>query len=166
MEGELLRIPTYGDFRRSDGRMTPDDFNSDNFSPSSPHQWPSSRPPADGADGVLLLPLPSLPRSCCRRRFTLHHDRHTGENVRAVYALLVNIGAASRFMIGYVVMKIYTTYVRPKLEYSISLWNPYLKKHIDNLERVKEKCTTRMEPDLAGVGYEEWLKILVTFRKN
>lgn len=52
--------------------------------------------------------------------------------------------------------------MRPKLEYGVFLWNPYLKKHVDKLEYV-ENFAARMMPELAGPGYEceERLKMLL-----
>ena len=32
--------------------------------------------------------------------------------------------------------KIYTTYVRPHLEYAIPVWNPFLKGDIEKLEKI------------------------------
>ena len=36
---------------------------------------------------------------------------------------------------------LYTTYIRPHLEFAISAWNPYLKKDINLLERVQRQVT-------------------------
>ena len=40
-------------------------------------------------------------------------------------------------------IKLYTTYIRPKLEYNSSVWNPYLKKDILKLESVQRSFTRR-----------------------
>ena len=37
--------------------------------------------------------------------------------------------------------KLYTTYVRPHLEFAIAAWNPYLKKDINLIEKVQRRDT-------------------------
>ena len=40
-------------------------------------------------------------------------------------------------------LKLYTTYVRPKLEYNSSVWSPYLKQDIVKLEAVQRSYTKK-----------------------
>ena len=49
--------------------------------------------------------------------------------------------------------------MRPQLEFSVSAWNPNLKKDIDILERVQRRATKKAL-GLTGYEYEERLKIL------
>ncbi len=51
---------------------------------------------------------------------------------------------------------LYTSYVRPHLEYGISVWNPYFEKDIKVLEKVQERATKI--PCLSKLSYEERLK--------
>jgi len=55
-----------------------------------------------------------------------------------------------------VVIKLYKALVRPKLEYCIQAWRPYLRKNIDSLERVQHRAT-RMISECRGQDYESRL---------
>jgi len=54
---------------------------------------------------------------------------------------------------------LYKTYIHPHLEYCVPIWNPYLAKNIDKLERVQQR-TTKLVPGLIHLPYEERLKHL------
>ena len=49
-------------------------------------------------------------------------------------------------------VRAFTTYVRPRLEYCSVDWNPVLKKDIENLEKVQRKFTKRL-PGLQQLTY-------------
>ena len=57
----------------------------------------------------------------------------------------------------YVITKLYKALVRPKLEYCVQAWRPYLKKDINKLEQVQHRAT-RMISELKGMKYEDRLK--------
>ena len=40
-----------------------------------------------------------------------------------------------------ILLKTYTTYVRPKLEYNTSIWSPYLNKNIAKIESIQKQFT-------------------------
>ena len=54
---------------------------------------------------------------------------------------------------------LYTTFVRPHLEYAQTVWAPHLKKHIDKLERVQIRATKLVE-GLGSMDYTERLNKL------
>jgi len=54
---------------------------------------------------------------------------------------------------------IYKTYIRPRLEFCIQSWSPYLSKDIETLERV-QRTATRLVPQLRKFSYEERLQKL------
>ena len=56
-------------------------------------------------------------------------------------------------------LRLYQTLVRPKLEYCVQVWRPYLRKDIDLLEKV-QKLATRMIISDRDLTYGETLKNL------
>jgi Reverse transcriptase (RNA-dependent DNA polymerase)/Endonuclease-reverse transcriptase len=55
--------------------------------------------------------------------------------------------------------EMFCTYVRPKLEYASSCWNPYLLKDIRLIESVQRRFTKRI-PGLKSLSYSDRLKFL------
>jgi hypothetical protein len=58
-----------------------------------------------------------------------------------------------------VIVKLYKTLVRPKLEYCIQAWRPFLRKDIDSMERVQRRAT-RIIAECKGQSYESRLTTL------
>lgn len=56
-------------------------------------------------------------------------------------------------------LRLYQSLVRPKLEYCVQAWRPYLKKDVDLLENVQRRATRLMFKD-RGFSYGERLRIL------
>ena len=56
-----------------------------------------------------------------------------------------------------IVLKLYKALVRPKLEYCVQAWQPYLKRDIENLEKVQHRAT-KMIRECRGLNYEDRLK--------
>ena len=54
---------------------------------------------------------------------------------------------------------LYTTFVRPHLEYAVAVCNPYAKADIARLEKVQHRAT-RLIPSLRELNYEERLTLL------
>ena len=55
------------------------------------------------------------------------------------------------------IVRLYKALGRPKLEYCIQVWSPYLRKDIDMIERVQRR-PTKMTEGLSNLGYDEMLK--------
>jgi ribonuclease P/MRP protein subunit RPP40 len=55
-----------------------------------------------------------------------------------------------------VIIKLYKSLVRPKLEYCVQAWCPHLKKDIEKIERVQHRAT-RLVGEFAGLKYDDRL---------
>ena len=64
-----------------------------------------------------------------------------------------NIKSRSREVIG----RLYKTLVRPKLEYCVQMWCPYLSKDIEVLEKVQKRAT-KLITTCKSWGYEDRLR--------
>ena len=58
-----------------------------------------------------------------------------------------------------IIGKMYTSLIRPHLEYAVQVWNPYLKKDIDILEKVQRRATRNIN-GFKGLEYSERLQRL------
>lgn len=66
-----------------------------------------------------------------------------------------------------IITKLYKALVRPKLEYCVQAWRPFLKKDIEKLEKVQRRAT-KIINECRGLNYEDRLKItgLVTLEQR
>ena len=58
-----------------------------------------------------------------------------------------------------IILQLYKSLVRPRIEYCVQAWRRYLKKDINVLERVQKRAM-KLISGLSEMGYEERLKIL------
>ena len=54
---------------------------------------------------------------------------------------------------------LYTSLVRPHVEYANQVWSPYLVKHIELIENVQRRAT-KLIPGLKDYSYQERLELL------
>ena len=57
-----------------------------------------------------------------------------------------------------IIIKLYKALVRPKLEYSVQAWRPFLQKDISKLERVQHRATKIID-GCKGLSYEGRLRV-------
>ena len=90
---------------------------------------------------------------------TLKFSHHVAHAVSKANQLLGLIRRSFTYLDGPLLKQLYTTIVRPHLEYANVVWHPYLMKDIEALERVQHR-TTKLVPQLSRSPYEDRLKHL------
>ena len=89
----------------------------------------------------------------------LSFEKHISEKVNKANSIMGVIRRTFECLDQKTFKLLYTSLVRPHLEYANQVWNPYLKKHIDLLENVQRR-STKLIPGLSNFSYTERLKIL------
>lgn len=84
------------------------------------------------------------------------HD-HVVNAVKKANQILGLIRRTFSYFDCQLVKQLFVSLVRPHLEYGNVVWNPYLRKDIDMIERVQHRAT-RLVPGFAKLPYEERLR--------
>ena len=77
--------------------------------------------------------------------------------VKKANGMLGMIKRNIKFKSKSVIVKLYKSLVRPRLEYCIQAWSPHLRKDIDMIERVQRRATKMIE-GFRDLSYEERLE--------
>ena len=88
-------------------------------------------------------------------KFTSHISKIAGK----ANAILGRINRAFENKDKDTIKVLYTSMVRPHLEYAVQSWSPYYMKDIYKLEQVQRRAT-RLIPELKHLAYEERLEAL------
>ena len=86
----------------------------------------------------------------------LTFENHINEKVNKANSIMGVIRRTFEFLDIKTFRLLFTSLVRPHIEYANQVWNPYLKKHIDMLENVQRRATKSI-PGLSSLSYEERL---------
>ena len=87
----------------------------------------------------------------------LTFENHINQKVNKANSIMGVIRRTFEFLDIKTFRLLYTSLVRPHIEYANQVWNPYLKKHIDMLENVQRRATKSI-PGLSNLSYEECLR--------
>ena len=87
----------------------------------------------------------------------LTFENHINEKVNIANSIMGVIRRTFEFLDIKTFRLLFTSLVRPHIEYANQVWNPYLKKHIDMLENVQCRATKSI-PGLSSLSYEERLR--------
>jgi hypothetical protein len=77
--------------------------------------------------------------------------------VKKANGILGMIKRNIKFKSKNVIIKLYKSLVRPRLEYCVQAWSPYLRKDIERMERVQRRATKLIE-GFSDVCYEDRLE--------
>ena len=86
----------------------------------------------------------------------LQFEEHITSKVNKANAIVGLIRRSFSFLDCHLFKKLYTTFVRPHLEYAQSVWAPHLQKYIDMLEKVQIRATGMVD-GLSSLSYHERL---------
>ena len=89
----------------------------------------------------------------------LTFEEHIGTKVKKANGLMGLIRRTFSYLDGETFKKLYTSFVRPHLEYANPVWSPHLRKHIKMLENVQERAT-KLVDGMKHLDYTERLKKL------
>ena len=87
----------------------------------------------------------------------LTFEEHICTKVRIANALVDGIGRGFTFLDGHTLKKLYSSMVRPHVEYGQSIWSPFLLKYINMIERLQERAT-KLVDGYGKLDYCERLK--------
>lgn len=94
---------------------------------------------------------------------------HVAHVVSKANQLLGLIRRTFTYMDCSLMKQLFTSIIRPHLEYANVVWHPYLKKEIEMVEAVQHRAT-RMVPGMAKLSYEERLRKMdlptLVYRRN
>ena len=92
----------------------------------------------------------------------LNFSLHIGEKVKTANQIMGIIRRCFQYLTEEMFLTLYTTLVRPHLEYAVSVWCPYKMKDIDLIESVQRRATRQVK-SLKHLSYEDRLKKLNLF---
>ena len=89
----------------------------------------------------------------------LKFDEHINAKIKKANTMIGLIRRSFAFLDGKLFKQLYTSFVRPHLEYCQSIWSPHLKKDIKIIESVQRRAT-RLVDGFQNLSYEQRLQEL------
>lgn len=89
----------------------------------------------------------------------LKFDEHIANKVNKANALVGLIRRSFSYLDGELFKKLFTSFVRPHLEYAQAVWHPHLVKHKRVIENVQKRAT-KLVDGMKDMSYEERLREL------
>ena len=89
----------------------------------------------------------------------LTFEEHISAKVNKANAIMGLIRRSFKFLDCGMFRKLYTTFVRPHIEYAQSVWSPHLAKYVNILENVQVRAT-KLVDGMKGLDYADRLRKL------
>ena len=89
----------------------------------------------------------------------LSFEEHMASKIKKANSIMGLIRRTFSFLDGETFKKLYTSFVRPHLEYANPVWSPHLRKHIKMLENVQIRATKQVD-GMQKMEYTERLQKL------
>ena len=89
----------------------------------------------------------------------LSFEEHISNKIKIANALVGRIRSSFTFLDAQTFKRLYTSLVRPHIEYAQAVWSPYLEKYIKMLENVQIRAT-KLVDGIGDLDYTERLKKL------
>ena len=89
----------------------------------------------------------------------LKFEEHLTEKAKKANIISGLIQRSFSHLDGKVFKTLFTSFVRPHLEYVSAVWSPHLKKHINQIEKVQRRATKRVN-GFKNLPYDERLRRL------
>ena len=89
----------------------------------------------------------------------LKFDSHISTKINKANNTLGAIRRSFTYLDSTILLRLYTSLIRPQLEYANPVWSPRYKRDISNLENVQKRAT-KLIPELREMPYKERLKKL------
>ena len=86
-------------------------------------------------------------------------EEHMAAKVKKANGIMGLIRRTFSYLDGETFKKLYSSFVRPHLEYANSVWSPHLRKHIKMLENVQIRGT-KLVDGMKTMSYQERLQVL------
>ena len=91
----------------------------------------------------------------------LKFEEHISAKVQKANAIAGLIRRSFTYLDGQLFKKLFSSFVRPHLEYACAVWSPFLKKNITAIENVQRRGTKLID-GFFNLTYDERLKIELT----
>ena len=89
----------------------------------------------------------------------LSFEQHISAKVKQANRMAGLIRRSFEYMDKKMFKQLFTSMVRPHLEYAAAVWNPHLQRHITEIENVQRRAS-KMVPGLKELSYPDRLRIL------